>query len=94
MVRDSLKGVQKLAVWLGPRPSSAIELADTVAGFVAGVAAVPEIDLIGQCPEISRSVGEYLCGQLKRPVPHRVSEATEAGLLEVLFGPAPLAQAA
>ncbi|MEJ6024018.1 hypothetical protein [Ramlibacter sp. PS4R-6] len=93
MVRESLRNVQKIAVVLGPRPGSAIELADSVAGFVHAVPAVPEIDLIGQCAETAHSVSEYLCRQVKRAITHRVSEATEANLLEVLFGP-PLAKAA
>ena len=93
MVRESLRGVHKLAVVLGPRPHSAIELADSVAGFVHAAHAVPEIDLIGHCAEIAHSVSEYLCRQVKRAITHRVSEATESNLLEVLFGP-PLAKAA
>jgi hypothetical protein len=94
MVRESLSGIQRLAVLLGPRPATAIELADCVAGFVHAVPCAPAINLIGQCPEVSRSVGEYLGRQIRRAIPNRVTEATEAGLLEVLFGPEPLAEAA
>jgi hypothetical protein len=86
MVRESLNGIHKLAVLLGPRPSSAIELADCVAGFMRASPSAPEIDLVGQCPEIAHSVGEYLCRQLRRAISSRVGEATEARLLEVLFG--------
>jgi hypothetical protein len=94
MVRESLKGVHKLAVLLGPRPASAIELADSVAGFVQSTRDAPAIDLVGERPEVAHSVGEYLCRQLRRAVTSRVSEATEARLLEVLFGPEPLPKAA
>lgn len=93
MVRDSLKGVEKLAVLLGPRPSAAIELADSVAGLVQAEPDVPEIDLVGQCPEVARSIGEYLTGKFRRATSSRVAEATEQHLLEVLFGP-PLQPAA
>jgi hypothetical protein len=89
MVRESLKGVHKLAVLLGPRPSSAIELADSVAGFVQATPNAPHINLLGECPEIARSVGEYLCQQLKRAIGSRITEATESRLLEVLFSPDP-----
>jgi len=94
MVRESLKGVQKLAVLLGPRPTSAIELADSVAGFVQATAQAPHIDLVGQSPETAHSVTEYLSRKLSCAVPGRVSEATESRLFEVLFGPPPLQAAA
>jgi len=94
MVRESLKGVEKLAVLLGPRPQSAIELADSVAGFVHASPQVPEIDLVGQSPETAHSVTEYLSRKLSRTVPSRVTEATEPHLFEVLFGPSPLPAAA
>lgn len=87
MVRESLRTVEKLAVWLGPRPATAIELADSVAGFVQSAPAVSEIDLVGQCAEQARSVGEYLSRRFAREVTGRVAEATEADLLEVLFAP-------
>jgi hypothetical protein len=93
MVRESLKGVQKLAVWLGPRPAMAIELADSVAGFVQSTSTVPEIDLVAQCAEEARSVREYLSRQFRRALPGRVAEATESQLVEVLFAP-PLQKAA
>jgi hypothetical protein len=88
MVHESLKGVEKLAVWLGPRPATAIELADSVAGFVQATATVPEIDLVAQCAEEARSVGEYLSRQFRRAFPGQVTEATESRLLETLFAPA------
>lgn len=94
MVRESLKGVDKLAVLLGPKPSSAIELADSIAGYVHATRDVPPIDLVGHCAETARSVCEYLSRQAPRAHPGRVSEATEAHLLEVLFGPQREAQAA
>jgi hypothetical protein len=94
MVHESLQEVHKLAVLLGSRPASAIELADSVADFVHAVPKVPHIDVIGHCQETAHSVVEYLSRQLKRAVPNRVHEATEAHLLEVLFGPKPLAEAA
>jgi len=94
MVRESLKGIEKLAVLLGPRPQSAIELADSVAGFVHASSQVPEIDLVGQSPETAHSVTEYLSRKLSRSVPSRVTEATEPHLFEVLFGPSPLPAAA
>jgi hypothetical protein len=93
MVRESLKTVEKLAVWLGPRPATAIELADSVAGFVQSAPGMPEIDLVGQCPEQARSIGEYLSRRFARAVTGRVTEATEANLLEVLFA-SPLRKAA
>lgn len=88
MVRESLKGVQKLAVLLGPRPQSAIELADSVAGFVQASPHLPAIDVVGQSQETARSLTEYLSRQLNlgRAAPSRVSEATESHLFEVLFG--------
>lgn len=93
MVRESLKGIEKLAVWLGPRPTTAIELADSVAGFMHAARTLPEIDLVAQSPEEAHSVGEYLARQFRRAFPSRVTEATESRLLEVLFAPA-LKQAA
>lgn len=93
MVRESLKRVHKLAVWPGPHPATAIELVDSVAGFVQASPGVPEIDLVGHGPGTARSVREYLCRQLRRPIPGRALEATEAHLLEVLFAP-PMRQTA
>jgi hypothetical protein len=87
MVRDSLRGVEKLAVLLGPRPASAIELADSLAGFVHAESDVPEIDLVAQCPEVARSISDYLTSKFRRAMPGRLAEVTEARLLEVLFGP-------
>jgi hypothetical protein len=94
MVRESLQGVHKIAVLLGSRPASAIELVDSVAGFVHSTSHVPYIDLVGERAEVARSVGDYLCAQVRRAVCSRVSEATEARIFEVLFGPMPLAKAA
>lgn len=91
MVRESLKGVQKLAVLLGPRPHSAIELADSVAGYVHSAKNVPDIDLIGHCPEVAHSVMEYLSRQLRSGLAQRVSQGTESRLFEVLFAPVALA---
>ena len=91
MVRESLKGVQKLAVLLGSHPQVAIELADSVAGFVHALPDAPSIDLVGQCHETARSVSDYLLRQMRRALPGRVNLATEASLLEVLFGPQRLA---
>lgn len=88
MVHESLKGVQRLAVWLGPKPATAIELADSVAGFVQATPSVPEIDLVGQVPEVAHSVREYLCRQFRHALSGRVQETTEARLVEVLFAPA------
>lgn len=90
MVRESLKGVEKLAVLLGPRPASAIELADSVAGFVHASQHVPYIDLVGQSAETAHSLTEYLSRKLRSAVTSRVSEATESRLFDVLFGPPPL----
>lgn len=88
MVHESLKGVQRLAVWLGSKPATAIELADSVAGFVQATPSVPEIDLVGQVPEVAHSVREYLCRQFRHALSGRVQETTEARLVEVLFAPA------
>jgi hypothetical protein len=88
MVHESLKGVERLAVWLGSKPTSAIELADSVAGFVQGAPNVPEIDLVGQVPEVASSVREYLCRQFRHALSGRVQETTESRLVEVLFAPA------
>jgi hypothetical protein len=87
MVRESLKGVEKLAVWLGTKPATAIELADSIAGFVHSTSTMPEIDLVAQCAEEARSVREYLSRQFRRAVPGRITEATESHLVEVLFAP-------
>jgi hypothetical protein len=94
MVRESLKGVEKLAVLLGPRPASAIELADSVAGFVQSSQNVPHIDLVGQSQETAHSLTEYLSRKLRSAVTSRVSEATESRLFDVLFGPPPIQQPA
>jgi hypothetical protein len=40
-----------------------------VAGFVQAAPGVPEIDLVGQCPEVARSVSEYLSRQFRRAIP-------------------------
>jgi hypothetical protein len=93
MVRESLKGVEKLAVWLGTKPATAIELADSVAGFVQSTSPVPQIDLVAQCAEEARSVREYLSRQFRSAVPGRVAETTESQLVEVLLAP-PLQKAA
>src|SRR5438105_3743154 len=93
MVRESLRGIEKLAVWLGPRPTTAIELADSVAGFMHSAPNLPEIDLVAQSTEEAHSVGEYLARQFRRAFASRVTEATESRLLEVLFAP-PLKKAA
>jgi len=87
MVRESLKGIDKLAVLLGSRPGSAIELADSVAGFVHASRHLPHIDLVGESQETARSLTEYLTGKSSRIAPSRVSHATEAHLFEVLFAP-------
>jgi hypothetical protein len=94
MVRESLKGLDRLAVLLGPRPAAAIELADSVAGFVQAMPHMPFIDLVGEHVEAAHSVGQYLCRQLRRATAGRVSEVTESRMLEALFGPDPLRQAA
>jgi hypothetical protein len=86
MVRESLKGVERLAVVLGSRPTAAIELADTVASFLKTTPHMPDVGLVGQCPEVARSVGEYLCRQAKRAIPGGLAQTTEAHVHEVLFG--------
>lgn len=93
MVRESLKGVEKLAVWLGTKPAAAIELADSVAGFVHSTSTEPAIDLVAQCAEEARSVREYLSRQFRSTVPGRMAEITESHLVEALFAP-PLRKAA
>jgi hypothetical protein len=95
MVHESLKGVERLAVWLGPKPTAALELADMVAGFVQTASALPEINLVGQAPEMASSVREYLCRKFRHALSGRVRETTEARLVEALFAPgAGLGQAA
>jgi hypothetical protein len=95
MVHESLKGVERLAVWLGPKPTAALELADMVAGFVQTASAPPEINLVGQAPEMASSVREYLCRKFRHALSGRVRETTEARLVEALFAPgAGLGQAA
>ena len=65
----------------------------TSSGFVQSPATVPEIDLVAQCPEEARSVGEYLSRQFRRGSPGRVNEATDSRLIDLLFAP-PLQKAA
>ena len=84
-VRESLKDVHKLAVLLGSRPATAIELADSVAGLLHAAPRVPHIDLVGESPETARSITAYLTRKLQRTLGSCVSEATESRLFEVLF---------
>lgn len=84
LVRDSLKGVEKLAVMLGPKPETAIELAQKVAGMYGNAVNAPEIDLVGQCPEVARSVADFLHRQ-QRAVPSRVLDIADPGLADALL---------
>ncbi len=78
MVQQSLQGVQRLALLLGARPSSAIGLAAAVAGLLHAAALSPEIELVGQCPDTARGVGDFLGGAGGgRAVPSRVIDLPE-----------------
>ncbi|HEY8050112.1 MAG TPA: hypothetical protein VIE63_13135 [Ramlibacter sp.] len=87
MVRESLKDVHRLAVLLGSRPATAIELADSVAGFVDAAPRVPHINLLGESQETAHSITEYLCRKLQRTLCGHLSAATEARLFDILFAP-------
>lgn len=84
LVRDSLKGVEKLAVMLGPKPEAAIEMAQKLAGMFGNVANAPEIDLVGQCPEVARSVADFLHRQ-HRAVASRVLDVADPKLADALL---------
>lgn len=86
MVQQSLQGVQRLALLLGARPSSAIGLAAGVAGFLNAAAVSPEIELVGQCPETARDVAEFLGGAgVGRAVASRVLDLPEMRWVDFLL---------
>jgi hypothetical protein len=84
MVQQSLQGVQRLALLLGARPSSAIGLAAGVAGLLNAAALSPEIELVGQCRDTARGVGDYL-GEVGRAVPSRVLDLPEMRWVDFLL---------
>jgi hypothetical protein len=89
MVRQCLRDVHDLTVLLGPRPATAIELADSVAGLVHSAPQAPSIHVVGESLETARSVTDYLSRKLQHAIRSRLraTGTAESRLLEVLFGP-------
>lgn len=85
MVRESMRGVHSLALLLGVRPGSAIDLAASVAGFVDAASPQAEIDLVGECPHVAKTVGDYLSERL-RTATAKILPIPEAGLMDYLVG--------
>ena len=84
MVRDSLRGVQSFALLLGARPAKALDLAAKVGAFVDACASAPAIELVGQCSDTARSVGEYLFGRAQGAISSRLHDMPEAKVLDFL----------
>jgi hypothetical protein len=83
-VHKSLRGVQSLALLLGPRPGSAIDLAASVAGAMDPRLPPGAIELVGECPEVARTVTAYLSRHLGAIDPERIFHLPAAKLLDFL----------
>jgi hypothetical protein len=86
LVRRSLAGIQSLAVLMGERAKPAIELAASVAAFVDAAAPTARVGLVGPCPIVAATVGEYLRERLPGAMPNRILQVPESLLVDLLVG--------
>lgn len=86
MVQQTLQGVQRIALLLGSHRSSAIGLATGVASFLNAAALSPDIELVGQCLDTARGVGDFLgSAGAGRALPSRVLDLPEMRWVDVLL---------